>query len=61
MLQVFTLEVFLDLVEYCAKKEGSMWPRMRNWKMCKGGYYIGFSVIKECVFSEMVGFLCFHI
>ena len=50
VLQVFVLEVFLGLAEYCAKKEGSLWPRMHNWKVSKGGYYTSFLVIKGCVF-----------
>ena len=35
VLQVFTLEVFSQLVAFCGSYEGSLWPRMANWKMTR--------------------------
>jgi len=51
ILQVFTLEVFPGLANYCAKRDAFLWLTMLRWKMMKAGSYCSLLVINECVFT----------
>ena len=54
VLQLFSLEIFPKLATFCAKRERSMSPRILRWRMIKGPYKLGYSVLLSRVFNEKV-------
>ena len=54
VLQIFSLEVLPKLATFCAKREGNKWPWILRWRMTKGSYKLGYSVLSTLVFNEKV-------
>jgi len=54
--QVFTLEVFPRLADFCATKDLRQWPRILWWTMRKGHYKSGYNTLQKGVFSKKVIF-----
>ena len=54
VLQLFSLDVFPKLATFCATRKGLKWLRVLSWKMTKGPYKLGYSVLSSVVFNDKV-------